>query len=56
MPLFNSIVENNHLTGDSINFEFAQATINNQNTLIFRVKNLEGNYMYYDFSNSPPIR
>lgn len=56
MPLFSSIVENNHLNCNSVNFEFANTIINNQNTIIFRVKNIEGDYMYYDFSNSPPIR
>ncbi|MFP9117340.1 hypothetical protein ACLI08_06120 [Flavobacterium sp. RNTU_13] len=56
MPLINSIVANNQLNPNITVFEFAQATINSQNTLIFRVKNTGGNYMYYDFSNNPPIR
>jgi hypothetical protein len=51
IPLIRSIVANNKLKTNPI-FEFGNPT--GTNHLIFRVKNRQGNYMYYNFTNNPP--
>lgn len=53
VPLFRSIVHKYNLKNSSV-FQFATATVNKKDIILFRVKDTDGLYNYYDLSQTPP--